>query len=229
MNNIFAALPFVEQLRFFKAKVNLPTETYHDTVGQQHNDAFVVAGANRQDMIDDFREAVNAAIEDGETIEQFRERFDEIVGKYGWDYNGGRNWRSRIIYETNLYSSYQAGRYEQQKDLTDILPYWRYVHNDSLHPRPVHQSWHGKVLRADDPWWNTHYPINAYNCHCTVEALDDDDLQVEGWTLSEAPPIEYEIKTIGVRSGNPKIVSVPVGLDYGFDHIPGQYNYGDKQ
>ncbi|MFV9492170.1 hypothetical protein ACNUI5_09110 [Pseudomonas aeruginosa] len=53
------------------------------------------------------------AIADGTTLEEFRRDFDRIVAKYGWSYRGGRNWRSRVIYETNMRGSYMAGRLEQ--------------------------------------------------------------------------------------------------------------------
>ena len=39
-------------------------------------------------------------------VEAFREDFDAIVARLGWDYNGGRDWRTRVIYETNLNTSY---------------------------------------------------------------------------------------------------------------------------
>jgi hypothetical protein len=42
---------------------------------------------------------VDKAITGGTTLEDFRKDFDRIVAKHGWDYNGGRNWRSKVIYE----------------------------------------------------------------------------------------------------------------------------------
>ena len=104
-------LPFAEQINYFRRKLDLPTESYADIYGAEHDHAFVVAGANRLDMVADFRKAVDKAIADGTTLEEFRRDFDDIVAKYGWQYHGGRDWRSKIIYDTNLHASYQAGRY----------------------------------------------------------------------------------------------------------------------
>lgn len=211
-------LPFNEQIDYFRRKINMPTATYLDIYGEAHDYAFAVAGSHTQEIVGDFRKAVDEVIEQGGTLELFRKRFDEIVEKHSWEYNGGRNWRSRIIYDTNLYASYNHGRYTQQKALADVLPYWEYEHNDSAHPRPEHQAWDGKVLRADDPWWDYHYPVRAYGCHCTVRALDDFDLQAEGKTVAESPSIEWEEKLIGQRSGSPRIVRVPKGVDPSFEH-----------
>lgn len=204
-------LPFGEQIRYFAKKINLPTEHYTDIDSQLHDYAFVVAGANTMQMVQDFRQIVDKAIVDGITLEQFKKDFGKIAP----------NWhrgRSRTVYDTNLYSSYNYGRYEQQKQLADVMPYWQYQHHDNTHPRPEHQRLDNLVLRADDPFWDDYYPTKAYGCHCTVQALDDVDLSNQGLTVSDSPQIEWEEKTVGIRSGNPKTVRVPKGVDVGFEH-----------
>ena len=216
-------LPFAEQINYFRKKLDLPTESYADIYGAEHDHAFVVAGANRLDMVADFRKAVDKAIADGTTLEEFRRDFDDIVAKYGWQYHGGRDWRSRIIYDTNLHASYQAGRYEQQQEMKQLRPYWEYRHRDGQkHPRPEHEAWDGLVLHCDDPWWQTHYPVNAYGCKCTVFAHSKRSLERRGLKVGEAPAIEWHEQLIGKNSNNPRVVSVPKGIDPGFDRIPGK-------
>ena len=215
-------LPFAEQINYYRQKLDLPTESYADIYGAEHDHAFVVAGANRLDMVADFRKAVDKAIADGTTLEEFSKDFDDIVAKYGWQYHGGHDWRSRIIYDTNLHSSYQAGRYEQQREASRYRPYWEYKHREGQrHPRPEHEAWDGLVLHCDDPWWQTHYPVNAYGCKCTVIAHNARSLAKRGLKVGTAPPLEYEDRVIGKNSANPRTVQVPKGLDPGFDHIPG--------
>jgi uncharacterized protein with gpF-like domain len=163
----YGDLPFTEQIEFFRRKLNLPTESWTDIYEAEHDWAFVVAGANRDALVADFREAVERAIADGATLEDFRADFDRIVATHGWSYNGSAGWRSRVIYETNLRSSYQAGRYAQLQE--GNWPYWEYVHADWVqHPRPLHLAWNGMVLRSDDSWWDTHFPPNGWGCQCTV-------------------------------------------------------------
>lgn len=219
------SLPFREQNQFLRRKLNLPTNGWTDVYGRENDYAFVVAGANRNDLVADFHQAVQRAIEGGTTLEAFRQDFDRIVAKYGWSYNGGRNWRSRVIYETNMRSSYMAGRYEQLLAVREERPYWQYLHSDAVeYPRPEHEAWNGMVLRWDDPWWQYHFPINAWGCQCSVRALSYDDLVRMGKTGPDtAPPIVFEQRTIGQRSPQgPRTVEVPVGIDPGFEHIPGQ-------
>ena len=223
MSTAHRRLPFAEQINYFRAKLNLPTQSYADIYGAEHDAAFVVAGMARMDMLADMRAAVDKAIADGITLDAFRKDFDDIVARYGWQYNGGRDWRSRIIYNTNLYSSYQAGRYEQQQEMKQLRPYWEYRHRDGQkHPRPEHEAWDGLVLHCDDPWWQTHYPVNAYGCKCTVFAHSARSLARNGLKVGKAPPVEMHTVVIGKNSANPRIVAVPKGIDPGFDHVPGK-------
>ena len=219
------SLPFQEQNEFLRRKLNLPTNGWTDVYGREHDYAFTVAGANRDELVADFHQAVQRAIEGGTTLEDFRKDFDRIVAKHGWSYNGGRNWRSRVIYETNMRSSYMAGRYEQLMAVREERPFWQYLHSDAVEfPRPLHEAWNGMVLRWDDPWWQQHFPINAWGCQCSVRALSMDDLVRMGKTGPDtAPPIIWEERTIGQRSPQgPRTVQVPQGIDPGFEHTPGR-------
>lgn len=219
----YGSLPFQQQIAFFRNKENVLTESWTDLWESEHDNGFMVAGANRMELLTDLRDAIRRAIDDGETLSQFRARFDAIVARHGWDYNGGRNWRSRVIYETNLRQSYNAGRWSQLQRLKKSRPWWRYRHSDAVeHPRPQHQAWDGLILHCDDPWWLTHFPANGWGCQCYVEALSDDDLKRLGLKPGKAPPVEYVDALVGQRSASgPRLVRTPAGIDPGFGYAPG--------
>lgn len=218
----YGSLPFKEQIAFFKRKLNIPTTGWTDIYTHEHDYAFMVAGANRDAIVADFRTAVEKAIAEGMTLQDFRENhFDRIVARHGWDYNGGRNWRSKIIHDTNLATSYAAGRWEQLQG----APYWQYKHADWVqHPREDHLAWDGLVLARDDPWWYTHFPPNGWRCQCSVRGLWPRDLQRLGKTGPDtAPDVQWEERTIGQRNPNgPRTVRVPAGIDPGFEYAPGR-------
>jgi len=224
----YGSLPFQEQTDFFRQKINLRTASWTDIFDGQHARAFVVAGAMREDLLKDLRAAVEKAIAGGGTMQQFRKEFDEIVARTGWVYNGGRNWRTRVIYETNLNSSYMAGRYAQLQQVTRTRPYWRYKHSPwVLDPREEHLGWNNMVLRHDDPFWSTHYPPNGWGCQCRVESLSERDLLKLGKDGPDtAPPIELEERTVGVRGPSPRTVRVPKGIDPGFGFNIGEAAQG---
>lgn len=216
----YGSLPFREQSEFFRRKLNVPTTGWTDIYIQEHDWAFVVAGANRDAIVADFRQAVEKAIEGGTSLEAFRKDFDRIVAKHGWDYNGGRNWRSRVIYDTNLATSYAAGRWQQLQE----APYWQYEHSDWVeHPRVQHVGWDGLVLERGNPWWQIHFPPNGWGCQCKVKGLWPRDLQRLGrFGPDPAPSVTLVERTIGQRSAQgARTVQVPEGVDPGFEYAPG--------
>jgi SPP1 gp7 family putative phage head morphogenesis protein len=222
-------LAFQEAIDFFRAKVSLPTKTWTDLWQGQHARAFVVAGAIQADLVADLRQAVDAAIAQGETIEQFRKRFDEIVAKSGWSYNGSRGWRTGVIFNTNLRTAYQAGRWAQIQQLKATRPYLRYTAVMDLRTRPLHRLWHNTVLPVDDPWWDTHYPPNGWNCRCTVQSLNARDLDRYGLKISDqAPPVDLVKRLINVDGAKVEF-DVPKGIDPGFGYNVGKAGYGAGQ
>lgn len=176
--------PFESQVQYFLRKLNVPTATWRDLWQGQHARAFSIAGAMQEDLLADFREAVEAAIRDGETLEDFRARFDDIVERHGWQYNGSRGWRTRVIYQTNLRTSYMAGRWETLQ----TFPYLRYQHNTVANPREDHQAWDGLVLPRDDPWWDTHYPPNGWGCRCSVTGVSEARMRALGKSGPDRTP-----------------------------------------
>jgi len=212
---------FQPQVDFFQSKLNLPSQHFDDVIRDGHNKAFIVAGATKAELLDDLRTAVDKAISEGQGIDVFRECFNDIVAKHGWtgwkgeDTEAGVKWRTQIIYDTNISTSYAAGRWKQlnDPDLLSIRPYWKYIHSEGVqNPRPLHVSWSGLVLRHDDPWWQSHFPPNGWRCHCRITAVAADDFK------GQSAPDDGTYTKID-RYGNTHII--PKGIDYTFDYAPG--------
>lgn len=224
----YGSINFQEKIDFFKNKLRLPTATWSDIWQQQHAKAFVVAGAMKDELLADFQQAIAKGISGESTLEDFRKDFDSIVKKHGWSYNGGRNWRTRIIYDTNLRTAYSAGRYQQMQQVKRSRPYWQYKHSiASENARQNHLSWDGMVLRADDPWWDIHYPPNGWGCQCYVRTLSARDIERKGLSVAKAPKTIWKEKTIGIRT-NPRTVKVADGVDAGFAYNPGKAAWGEQ-
>lgn len=224
----YGSLPFDEALKFFRAKVKIPTKRWNELLQAEHDFGFMVAGATKAQLLDDFRSAIDSAIADGTTLATFQKDFDAIVQKHGWSYKGSRGWRSEVIYSTNIRSAYQAGRYQQMTD-PDVLSYrpnWMYQHGDSIRPRPLHLSWNGVTLPASDPWWQSHFTPNGWGCKCRVVALSDRELAKQGLKVGPAPDngsYEWTNKATG------EIQTIPHGIDPGWDYTPGRAPKKDRE
>jgi hypothetical protein len=223
------ALPFREAISFFRQKTNLPTQSYLDVWAEAHTRSFMVAGAATSALVQDFRDEVTKALEQGTTLAEFRAAFDALVIKHGWEHTGTPGWRARIIFETNLSTAYSAGRYAQatEPDTLAVYPYWQYVHSGARHPRLQHLSWNGKVLLASDPWWSAHYPPNGWRCGCRVEVLSARGLRRMGRDGPDPSPPVMTRPWTNPRTGETR--EVPIGIDPGFDYNPGQAWQGGRR
>ena len=157
-------LPFDEAIKTLRQKINLPSATWDEIWQEMHTRAFTVAGAMSDALLQDLRDAIDKALAEGGSFTDFQKSFDQTVKKYGWDYKDKRGWRTDVIFNTNMRTLFSSGHYQQMTSPAVLKerPYWQYIGGLSEHPRPLHLQWSGTVLRADDPWWETHYPPNGW-------------------------------------------------------------------
>jgi len=220
--NVGFGTPWGAQIAFLKNKLRLPTERWDDIERSAHDRAFIVAGVAKADLLYDLHQAVIETAEAGGGVSQFQDQFQAIVAKHGWTgWTGegspeGEAWRARTIYQTNMATSYAAGRYQQlmDPDFLNLRPYWRYIHSDGvMHPRPWHLAWHGFTARYDHPFWQTHFCPNGWGCQCRIVAVSEK----EGLASIRAglgdPPKGWD--QIDPKTG------AQVGIDKGFDYTPG--------
>lgn len=213
-------LPFKEQVAFFRNKLGnlVPTTRWDDMRRGEHDIGFMVAGATKADLLADLAAAVDRTLSEGKSIDAFRKDFKDIVqrrGWHGWTGEGtkkGEAWRTRVIYQTNMATSYAAGRKAQLQDGGFDL--WVYKHGDSRNPRPQHLAWDGLTLAPDHPFWRTHYAPNAFGCSCyVVGARSDKGAQRLGGTPDKTLPDGWD--TINPKTG------APAGVGKNWDYAPG--------
>lgn len=212
--------PFAEQVAAFRLRLGnlVPTARWDDIIGAEHDRAFMVAGATKADLLADLGAAVDASIASGESLEQFRGRFREIVATHGWHgWTGegtaaGEAWRTRVIYRTNAATTYAAGRFAQLK--AGDFPIWVYRHGNSREPRLQHLAWNGLTLAADDPFWDQHYPPNGWGCSCfVVGARSDAGARRVGGNPEKS--FDPAWTNIDPKTGEPP------GISKGWGHAPG--------
>jgi uncharacterized protein with gpF-like domain len=207
-----AKLPFAEQIAFFRGKegVNVGTDYFDDVLPTFHERGWMVAGAQKAGLLSDLYDAMAEVIEEGQSIEWFRKRFEQLVETHGWVHRGKPGVRAATIYDTNMSTSYARGRDVQlaDPDLRAARPYLEYNVGQAEHHRPLHLSWAGLTLRYDDPWWEAHRPVKAWRCHCWVRAV------AAPTPGKDAAPAETYYEHTD-RHG--EVHTLPAGVDYGFE------------
>ncbi|MGF6098888.1 phage minor head protein [Pseudomonas sp. 18175] len=247
---IFGLEP-LKAVAYLKSKGYAVTWNWQDMLDQAHDQAFTVAKAMRIDLLSDIRGALETALQEGQTLKQFIGNLQPILESQGWwgkqvivDSQGvgelvqlGSPRRLKTIYQTNLQSSYMAGRKASMEETAESHPYWMYIAILDDKTRPSHRALHGRVFRHDDPIWAAIFPPNGFNCRCRVVALSEAAVRrrglvvisSEGNTFSETVETGVDKRTgtvrtatvTGLRTTDAAGKPVTFRTDPGFNHAPG--------
>lgn len=195
-------LKFEEAIDMFRERVPIAAEEFYalDDVARQR--AFTVSNVAQADIIADVYDAIEKAIEDGTTLEDFA----DVIGpklEAAWGVPNAS--RVDLIFRNNVGQAYTAGRYRQLTDpvVLEARPYWRFdgIHDDRQ--STICRKLDGTIRPADDPWWNTHTPLLHHGCRSTITSLTEEEARAEGIT-TRAP-------------------KVPADEGFGLAPIPGQF------
>lgn len=202
---IMQPLHFQEAIDAFQGRLPLTPDQFAALGAEARAKAFTMAGVYREDMLSEVYGALNKALSEGTTFADFKRAAQDI-----WDQRGmaGPNpWHLNTVFQTNLQTSYQAGRYRQMSETVDSRPYWQYMAVMDGRTRPSHAALHGQVWPAIHPVWASIYPPNGFNCRCAVVSLSQDEMDEEGLTAQQRPP--------------------DMQPDPGWDYNPGRAHWGE--
>ena len=191
-----------QAIDFFRKKGFSIGFRWQDVWAESQAKAFTAAGAMKLDILKDIRGAVDTALAEGQTLEQFKKELVPKLKKKGWwgkevevvDKQTGEvrttrvdPWRMRTIYQTNLQSAYNAGRWKAQIE-DDNRPYFHYVAVLDGVTRQSHRELNNTVLPKDDPFWDVNYPPNGWGCRCRVRALTERGLERKNLNVQDKSP-----------------------------------------
>jgi len=220
-------LPFEEAREYFEGLLPLAAEEYYALEEGARRTAFTVADVAAKDIIEDIHGAISAAITEGETLSDFRDRLDDIFQARGWDTPPDMTpWRVQTIFRTNVQTAYQAGRYKQMKDQAERFPFWEYDAVMDSRTRPTHAALDGKVFPEDHSFWDTWYPPNGFNCRCTVHAVHKYAAEEENLTIETHDPTGELIEPVDPATGK-RMPARPLIPDEGWDHKPTEDEIGN--
>ncbi len=182
--------PPEDAIRYFRQLAPQFSTNWGQMRTEALNNSFSIAKLASLDVLQDTRNALENALSNGVPYNEFQKQFKNILAKNGWsgvkevvDADGvvtsvkfDDPWRMRTIYRTNMQNSFSAGHWKIQQETIEAFPYGEYDAVGDRRTRPSHNSLDGKVFRMDDPFWDTHYPTNGFNCRCTVNTLTAEEV-----------------------------------------------------
>lgn len=200
-------------VEFWKQRAKLTDEQAKALGAEAKQRAFYVTGLAKQDLVQLVSDGIQSALENGETLADFKKRIAAAIEAQGWHAHRVEN-----IFRTNMQTAYAAGRYKKMQAVKASRPYWQYLAILDKRVRPPHAILHELVYPADHEFWASNYPPNGFRCRCGVRTLSAKQVEKQGLTVQKAMP-EAGVWT-DPKTGMEYFVNFP-GADKGFRNNPG--------
>lgn len=154
-------MTFEEAVKYFKERVPVSASVFYRIAEKYRGLAFTVGGYTKAQILKRFYDEILAALEDGNTLSEFRSRMNEFLTSEG--YEGLDPLQADLIFRTNIQTAYNVGHYEQMTDpgVMKLRPYWQYDAVNDAHTRPSHLAMDGRVFPADSAVWDSWFPPNG--------------------------------------------------------------------
>ncbi|ASN72381.1 hypothetical protein 10S7_4 [uncultured Caudovirales phage] len=187
-------IKFEEAVQYFGEKLVLTPKQFYELSDKYRSLAFTVGGYTKIQTLKKFHDELLRAIEDGLTMEQFKNEMNTFLESKG--YEGLSNFQADNIFRTNVQTAYQVGHYEQMTSpmVKKLRPYWQYDAVNDSHTRPSHLAMNGKVFPCDSPIWDTWYPPNGFRCRCSVQTLSKRQVEERGLKVEKEVPTAAELE-----------------------------------
>jgi SPP1 gp7 family putative phage head morphogenesis protein len=172
---------FDEAVRAFRERVPMTDAEFADLMEAEKQRAFTVAGVTQARAVQEVMDALDRAIEDGTTVEEFKAA---VGGTLAESWGGVDAPRLETVFRTNVMQAYNDGRADVFADpeVRKARPYLRFDAVGDSRTSEICEALDGKVLPADDSFWRTHSPPLHPNCRSIVTPLTDAEAGEEGIT-----------------------------------------------
>lgn len=100
------------------------------------------------------------------SFDQFRKDTAKVLDKYN------QNWL-RTEYNTLVARARFASDWKKFERDKDLYPNLKWLPSSSIDKRDGHKLFYNRVWPIDDPFWNTNYPGNLWNCKCGIKSTSE--------------------------------------------------------
>lgn len=165
--------------QWFRARIGVTRPEWDAFDEQTRRLAFTVSGLASSSLVKQVQEALAAAIERGESFEDFRARLGESLANSWGDASSGR---LETIFRNAVQHAYGAQRFEEMSSPAALAdrPYWRFEAILDGRTTQVCEQRDGVLRPATDGWWITNWPPLHHRCRSGVISLSEDQTHEEG-------------------------------------------------
>lgn len=228
-------LPPKEAIAYFGRKGLAKSFAWADIWAAQHDYFFTVAKMLETSLLEEVHGLIVDALKDGRSPQELGKNLKQLLRARGWwgkqlqddpltgetkPVQIGSNHRVRTIVNTNLRTSYSAGRYARQERVSTLLDILVYKSRMDGRERPQHHAWHNTALPIGHPWWKTHYGPCDWGCRCRTVSMSRKMAERRGLKVGEEPAFFGTRKWVNKRTG--EVIEVEKGIGAGWDYHPGR-------
>ncbi|MFA7327120.1 MAG: DUF935 family protein [Candidatus Kapaibacterium sp.] len=183
-----------EAVEYFKSKGLKVSENAKERIKAIKEHGFTVTGVTKLDILNDYKDILLKAIEEGITLAEFKKQLSERLATRGWftrDEEDGElpPWRLNNIYRTNTAEVYNNAKWSQFQETIDLIPFVSCYSVIDKNTTDKCVWMNGKVFRKDDPVFAKKGRSGGhYGCRRTdIPATDLDAKGKKIWKGSEIP------------------------------------------
>jgi len=172
----FSPKSLAEARRHFAKKAAVTSDAFEKLSEEAKAHAFRVATVHKARLIQDIRDKVAAAIDEGTSWSDVQRDLLKLLDTGGVPRPALHKLRTMFLMNTQ--QAYNDARRETLDDpeITEAFPFREYltVGNGTAGingVRATHAALHGRIFRWDDPFWDAHTPPWEWGCRCTFVAL----------------------------------------------------------
>jgi SPP1 gp7 family putative phage head morphogenesis protein len=192
-------LPPEAAIRAARRRVAMSRDDWQQLDTEERWAAFTVSRLTKLDLIRGVQETIALALESGQSTAELERTIQAQLGE-----DALPAFTLETIVRNAIQTAHNTGRWQEQTrpEALRMRPYWRYDAIDDSRTRPAHRALDGKVLRADDPFWNEWYPPNGHRCRCRITSLSERDVQRKGVVVEDGAALngaELRVEGVPVR------------------------------
>jgi SPP1 gp7 family putative phage head morphogenesis protein len=133
----------------------------YELLNELRTNVYLFSGAKTYQQVREF----SSFVADAKTFKEFREKIEGVYEQYN------KTW-AETEYNTAIGQAQSAKAWNDFEKDKELFPLLRYSAVMDKNTSDICRPLDGIIRPVDDPFWNTHAPLNHFNCRCLLEKID---------------------------------------------------------